>query len=313
MERWWELVVDNESPLGRTVTSAVVIAVGIVLAMVIGHIAAGRADDAYSRYYARKAVRYVMALIVLIILAGVWRAFAGRIGVVLGFAAAGLAFAMQEAIGALAGFVNIVSGRIFRVGDRVQMGGVKGDVIDITPMRTKIMEMGGPGGTDSWVSGRQYTGRIVAISNKMTFTEPVFNYSTVFEFIWEELTLPIPYEVDHQQAAEIVERHAREVSAAQGAERAIVEMTRRYPIARADVEPRVYVRATDNWIELAARFVVPVRSARRVKDELTRMILADFKAAGIEVASQTAVVTLKGGAGDGPDGDGVDDYSSVDR
>lgn len=57
MERWCELVVDNESPLGRTVTSAVVIAVGIVLAMVVGRIAANRADDAYSRYYARKAVR----------------------------------------------------------------------------------------------------------------------------------------------------------------------------------------------------------------------------------------------------------------
>ena len=302
MQQLWELFIDNDSALGRAVTSLVVIAVGVILALALGAFVAHRSRDPYTKYYARKVVRYVVAVLVLIVLAGIWRAFAGRIGLVLGFATAGLAFAMQEAVGALAGFVNILSGRIFRVGDRVQMGGVRGDVIDITPMRTKIMEMGGPGG-DSWVSGRQYTGRIVAVSNKATFTEPVFNYSTIFEFIWEELSFPIPYAADHNRAVEIMERHVREVSAAQGAERAIVEMTDRYPIARADVEPRVYRRATDNWLELTARFVIPVRAARRIKDDLTRHILDDFQAAGIEVASQTAVVTLQQAPGNG-DGDG---------
>jgi small-conductance mechanosensitive channel len=67
------------------------------------------------------------------------------------------------------------------------MGGVRGDVIDITPLRTKIMEMGSATEEQTWVRGRQYTGRIVTVSNKATFTEPVFNYSTVFDYIWEEL------------------------------------------------------------------------------------------------------------------------------
>lgn len=72
----------------------------------------------------------------LIAIAIVWRAFAGRAGIVLGFAAAGLAFAMQEVVGAVAGSFNIISGRSYRVGDRVQVGGVRGDVIDITPLRS---------------------------------------------------------------------------------------------------------------------------------------------------------------------------------
>jgi cobalamin synthase len=59
---------------------------------------------------------------------------AGRIGVVLGLLAAGIAFAMQEVIGALAGWANILSGRIFRVGGRIEMGGVRGDVIAVTPL-----------------------------------------------------------------------------------------------------------------------------------------------------------------------------------
>jgi small-conductance mechanosensitive channel len=95
------------------------------------------------------------------VIALIWRAFAGRIGVVLGLVVAGVAFAMQEVIGALAGWVNVVSGRIFRVGDRLQMGGVQGDVIDLTPLRTKILEIGSVAEDASWVKGRQHTGRIV--------------------------------------------------------------------------------------------------------------------------------------------------------
>jgi hypothetical protein len=48
----------------------------------------------------------------------------------------------------------------------------------------------------SWVKGRQTTGRIVSLSNKLTFTDPVFNYSAAFSYIWEELTLPVPYRDD---------------------------------------------------------------------------------------------------------------------
>ncbi len=292
MDRLWELLADNESAAGRLVTSALVVLVGVVLASGAGRLLARRTDDVYARYYARKLTRYVVAVLVLIALAIVWRAFAGRLGIVLGLATAGLAFAMQEVVGAVAGWFNIVSGRIFRVGDRIQMGGVRGDVIDITPLRTKVMEIGSSGDDGTWVRGRQYTGRIVSVSNKATFTEPVYNYSAVFEYIWEELTIPVPYRHNWRKAEGILREEVERVSASEGAQQAIQAMTRRYPIARADVEPRVFVRATDNWNELSARFIVPVRSARFVKDRLTRSVLDRFAAAGIRIASETSEVTL---------------------
>jgi hypothetical protein len=79
---------------------------------------------------------YVIAVPALLAIGIVWRAFAGQLGLVLGLMTAGLAFAMQEVIGALAGWFNIVSGSIYKVGDRVEVGGVRGDVIDITPPRS---------------------------------------------------------------------------------------------------------------------------------------------------------------------------------
>jgi small-conductance mechanosensitive channel len=292
VERAWELLADNESVPGRLVTSAAIVAVAVALGWCIGWLAARRTDDAYERYYARKVSRYVVTALTVVGLAVVWRAFAGRAGVVLGFLAAGVALAMQEVIGAVAGWFNIVWGRIFRAGDRIQMGGVHGDVIDVTPLRTRVMEIGSNVDDRSWVRGRQFTGRIVAISNKATFTEPVFNYSAAFEYLWEELTVPIPYDADWQRATRILSEEAVRISASDGAASAIAKMKRHYPLPSTDMEARVFSRATDNYVELSARFVVPVREARTVKDELTRNVMNRLRSAGIEVASTTQDVTV---------------------
>ncbi len=292
MDAFVELLRDNSSVLGRLVTTAALILLAVPLAALLGRLAARRGSDGYSRYYLRKATRYFVFVVLLIALAIVWRPFAGRLGVVLGLAAAGVAFAMQEVIGALAGWASILTSRQFRVGDRIQMGGVRGDVLDITPLRTKVLEIGSAGDETSWVRGRQYTGRVVSISNKAVFSEPVYNSSAAFDYLWEELTLPVPYQEDWRLAERILQEEAERTSSSAGARQAIEEMRRRYPVERAEVEPRVFVRATDNWVELSARFVVPVRGGRALKDQMSRRVLDRFTEHGLTVASATQDITL---------------------
>ncbi|MEO8692214.1 MAG: mechanosensitive ion channel domain-containing protein [Acidimicrobiales bacterium] len=296
----WDLITDNDTVGGKLVTTAVIASGAVVVGTAAGRLLARRADDRYRKYYTRKIAHYVAWVVALIALAILWRPFAGQLGLVVGLTTAGLAFALQEVIGALAGWFNILSGSIFKVGDRVQVGGVRGDVIDITPLRTKVMEIGSGVGDDTWVRGRQYTGRIVAISNKASFVEPVYNYSATFEFIWEEITIPISYSDDWQTAERIITEEAVRISTSKEAEAAIAQMIRRYPVARTEVEPRVFVRATDNYLELAARFVVPVRAARSLKDELTRRILERLSEQGITIASSTQDVTIRRVAPDAP-------------
>lgn len=289
----WDLITDNDSVEGKLVTTAVIVAIAFVVGTVVGRISTRRVDDRYRKYYARKIVHYVVVAVTLILLGIVWRPFAGQLGLVLGLMAAGIAVGLQDLIGSLAGWFNIQSGSIFRVGDRVDVGGVQGDVIDISPVRTKIMEIGSGLEGDTWVRGRQYTGRIVAIANKATFADPVFNYSASFEFIWEEVMIPIDYRDDWHGAERIMTEEAQRVSSSAEAEEAIARMIQRYPLARTEVESRVFVRATDNYLELAARFVVPVRRARSVKDELTRRVLDRLGMEGIPVASTTQNLTLR--------------------
>lgn len=288
------LLRDTTSVPGRLVSTAVVVVVAVLVAGVAGRLVARRYEDSYGRYYARKLARYAVAALTVIALAVLWRPFAGRIGVVLGLATAGIAFAMQEVIGALAGWVNILSGRVFRPGDRIEMAGVRGDVLDLTPLRTKILEIGGGEDNDtSWVRGRQYTGRIVAISNKASFTEPVYNFTAAFDYLFEEFRVVVPYRGDWRRAERILAEEVTASASSADAERAFAELSRHYPVPRTELEPRVFVRATDNWVELAARFVVPLRTARAVKDELTRRVLTRYEQAGIDIASATVDATLR--------------------
>ena len=95
--------------------------------------------------------------------------------------------------------------QFYEPGDRVQLGGITGDVIDISILRTTVMEIGG------WVKADLYNGRIVRIANSFIFKEPVYNYSADFPFVWDEIVLPIKYGCGHRLAREILYRVADEV------------------------------------------------------------------------------------------------------
>jgi small-conductance mechanosensitive channel len=290
--------------MSRLAQTAITLGAGLGAALVGVGVVQLAVRDRFDRFNARAIVRWTVIVATAFALLVVWRAFSGRSAVVVGLVAGGLTFAMQEVVGAVAGWINILAGRIYRVGDRIEIAGVQGDVIDITPLRTKIMEIGsarpllsdagaGDGaGSGSWVKGRQTTGRIVAFSNKTTFQQPVFNYSVNFDFVFEELTVPVPYQQDWRKAERILLEEARNASRSD-AEGALRAMGERYPIAHVAVEPRVYARATDNWVELSARFAVPVRASRETKSDMTHRLLERFAEHGIDVASTTIDATLR--------------------
>lgn len=284
---------DLQTNTGKLLISVLTVVGAVVVMFGLRMLFRRRIGDPAVRYHTRRITSYALTIVVLIALGLIWRPFAGQLGLVVGLLGAGLAFALQEVIGAVAGWANIISGGIYRVGDRIELGGVRGDVIDITLLRTKLMEIGSPVSETTWVRGRQYTGRIVAVSNKKTFTEAVFNFSASFEFIWEELTIPVSHDADWALAESIMLEEAQAASASEGAQEAMNLMLRRYPVPRTEVEPYVFVRATDNWMELAARFIVPVRAARSVKDGLSRRIKKRLEEAGIEIASETLEATVR--------------------
>jgi small-conductance mechanosensitive channel len=227
-------------------------------------------------------------------LISIWFNEPGRLGTAAGFFTAGVAFALQRVITAFAAYLIILRGKTFNVGDRIMMGGVRGDVISLGFMQTTIMEMGQPPGEQGddpsmWVHSRQYTGRVVTVTNDKIFDEPVYNYTLKFPYIWEEMKIPISYKDDRKKAEQIilaaVQKHTLKIS--EVSEPDLAEMERRYSMRRADLKPKVYLRLTDNWVELAVRFIAHEYGVRELKNDISREILDHLDAAGIGIASGT--------------------------
>jgi len=246
------------------------------------------------RFWTRQAINLVTAVVLLLSLISIWFDDPSRLATAIGLVTAGLAFALQKVITALAGYFVILRGKNFNVGDRITMGGVRGDVIALDFIQTTIMEMGQPPSVQNadpamWVKSRQFTGRIVTVSNAKIFDEPVYNYTRDFPYLWEEITIPITYsakrEVAEQILLECAERHTIKIS--EMSQEALQQMQKRYFIQMSDLTPKVYYRITDNWLELTVRFVVKDHSIRDLKDAVNRDILKSFDQAEIGIASAT--------------------------
>ena len=219
-------------------------------------------------------------LIVLVI----WLGAGSNLTVAMGIMGAGVAFASQEVIGSFAGYINILTGGLYRIGDRVRIGSVTGDVIDISILRTTVMEIG------EWVQADQYTGRIVTVANRIVFADPVFNYTKRWPYLWDEIMIPVTYASDWRGATEMMIEHGREYT--EGfqalAQAGLGRMASDYRLQETTVEPTIYVVMTDNWIELTLRYVVEARERRRVKALLHEELLRHFEAEqNITVASAT--------------------------
>lgn len=205
----------------------------------------------------------------------------------LGFAGAGITYALREVIVSIAGWFAILFGDFFNAGDRVRLGGIIGDVVDISALRTTLMEVG------EWVDGDQYTGRKVRVANSYIFTSPVYNYTSSFEFLWDELTIPLPFDSDlplvREILLELAEKHTD--SYKDQAKQSWSHMRRDFKLEDASLENQVYLNLRENIAEVSLRYVVHYQERREVKDKLYTDIFKRFKEEGLEIMPNTLEVS----------------------
>ena len=281
---------------GRKLLFTVIFLVCLYLINKLLRAVAGRLGGDRQRvaFWTRQGISLLVFVFGIVGMVSIWFDNPSRLATGAGLLGAGLAFAMQKVVTSFAGYFVILRGKTFNVGDRIKMGGVRGDVIALNFIQTVIMEMGEPPAVQEedpgmWVHSRQYSGRIVTISNSEIFEQPVFNYSRDFPYIWEEMHFPISFKDDRKRAEEIiltaVRDHTRDT--ANLAQPELDRLKERFFIEEADIHPRVYLRITDNWVELAVRFLCGTHKVRALKDKISRQILDDLDAAKIGIASST--------------------------
>ncbi len=276
--------------VGKAVTVLLGVTLIIILVRFVQRSLSRYVKDTDTRYRTRKFVAFFGYLVGFVLIATVFSDRLGGFTVALGVAGAGIAFALQEVIASFAGWFAISFGNFYKTGDRVQLGGIKGDVIDVGLLRTTLMECG------DWIKGDLYNGRVVRVANSFVFKEPVFNYSGEFPFLWDEITVPIKYGSDHRLAREILQQVTNEVVGDYVAFAATAwkELVQRYLIEDASVEPMITLVANDNWMEFTVRYVVDYKKRRRTKDEIFTALLDAIEHSQGRVVLASATFELAG-------------------
>ncbi|HXH86340.1 MAG TPA: mechanosensitive ion channel family protein [Nitrospira sp.] len=268
--------------LDERVISTAILGLALYVSVRLAEWAVQRAlSDERRRYTIRKVIRYTAAGIFAVSVIGIWAQRLQGLLLILGATGAGLAIALAPVIVSMAGWVLITSSNLYKVGDRIQLGGVVGDVIDIGIIRTSLLEIG------NCVAADQLSGRVVAVSNAAIFKDPVFNYTQGAPYIWDEFTVPISYGPHWERAQptilEAVSDYTNEVAAP--AKVMLQQLPGMSLIGSPETHAQVYISLTEHWVACTLRYVVHARSRRTVKHRLQIQTLKALANAGIEIAS----------------------------
>lgn len=277
LNNWRDSVRDEErDDLRQLLLRLGVLALMIALVFGLGEIwrrASFRyVHDTRRRYQALLMRRIVIWTAVVIIVIVTFATQLGSVFTFAGLITAGIAVAMQNVITSIVGYFFLIGKYGLRVGDRVSIAGVTGEVVEIGLVRIHLMELGGPG--DS-----QPSGRIVAFSNSIVFqpTAGIFKQIPGTNFVWHELKLTLASETDYHSAKD---RILKAVESALGHYRENIDSQRRTvernlsTVSAGELQPKVRLHYTASGIEATVRYPVEIEKATDIDDHLMRELLA---------------------------------------
>lgn len=243
------------------------------------------------RHQYRKRTTYIAALIYFVILLYIWAESTIQWTTVLSVMGAGVALALHEVLLNMAGWLYIMVRRPYVEGDRIELGDVKGDVIDIRLFQTSLLEIG------NWVDGDQSTGRLVHLPHGQIFRNSLYNYTKGFEFIWHELSIIVTFESNWEKAREILlkcgEEESQEIQ--EKVQKKIDRMAREYLIYYKRFTPIVYTKIEDSGVKLTLRYLTEAKKRRSGVHTISQKVLSAIgNASDIDFAYPTYRIYKKG-------------------
>jgi small-conductance mechanosensitive channel len=232
-------------------------------------------EDVKQRHQLRKIVTYAfwIALTIAAVTLFAERLALADIGTVLGLIAAAVTIALADVVRSLAGWIYITSRRGVEIGSRVEVEGIKGDVIDIGLLKTTLLEVGEP-----LVHALQSTGRIVTVPNSLFLMGKVIASASVNPLVWQEMQIQVTFESDWKLARQIIQEIADEQyqKIVPDLRAGFEKLERQFAFRLGSTAPIVYTEIADSGVMLTLRYLTPVRRRRSSVDNISGRILDRF-------------------------------------
>ncbi len=231
-----------------------------------------RFEDYRDRYQWTKTIKTITVILAIILLSRVWLGIFESMGTFLGLLSAGLAIAFKDLLVNLGGWLFIALRKPFKIGDRVQLDNVIGDVIDLRLFQFSVIEVG------NWVDADQSTGRIIHLPNGLIFSKWQANYTAGFDYIWNEIPVLVTFESDWKKAKQILSDalNANSLNLTPEIEKQVREASKRYMIVYNNLSPIVYTSVRDSGVLLTMRYICHARKRRTTEESIWEDVLNKF-------------------------------------
>ncbi len=267
-----EYIENSPDVTASIIETLVVILVLWLVRLIVFRIIVKRTDSKRTQYKWRKNLTYISVFVAILLIGRIWFVGIGSLATFLGLLSAGLAIALKDPVTDLAAWLFIMWRKPFDVGDRIELLGARGDVIDVRPFKFTILEIG------NWVDADQSTGRVIHIPNHQVFTGQLANYTSDFKFIWNEIQVLVTFESDWKKAKGILQTIIRATSKefTEEAKKQIAKASKSYLIEYRYLTPIVYTDVKDSGINLTVRYLTDPRRRRGTSQKIWEEILEEF-------------------------------------
>ena len=271
--------VQNYPVVSKLIIAFAVVVVCLMVLRLIDVYFIGRVRNIVYQYNLRRVSKLVLGLVIAFFVLTIFFQNWYTAVVSFGLISLILGFALQTPITSFIGWIYILVREPYRVGDRIKIGMVTGDVIDVNYLDTTLWEFGG-----DYLSTEHPSGRIVKFPNSNVLNTPVYNYTwPLFPYIWNEIKFHIAYNSDLEFVAETMKEVAeKEVGEAMMKQVEVFrQLLAQTPVNQLEVQERPVVMfrvAENSWLEAIVRYLVHPKEAGRVKSRLIVELLKELNA-----------------------------------
>lgn len=226
-----------------------------------------------SLFMARRLVRYVISAMAAGVLIGFLFDDLSVMVTMLGIVGAALVISLQDVCTSVFGWFVIMAGGKLGIGDRLEVDGTRGDVIDIQLLRTTLVEING------WLGVDQPTGRVILIPNNFIFKQKVFNFTHGHPFIWSKIDVTVTFATPIASAFVLFQRILDEETSDEFAEarKAASQMQEQYGVEDATYNPKIYTHIADSGVTLSLIYVNHYRRSTAARNRINRRIVAELE------------------------------------
>ena len=223
-------------------------------------------------YLWKKSTFYGILGIMIISAGMLWMTQIASLGAFLGVVSVGLAFLLKDPLTNLVGWLYVVSRRAFRVGDRIEIDGLIGDIVDFKFFNTVLMEI------DGEKRSELSTGRLVHVPNSTFMARPVYNFNHGFSHIWNEVNVLITFESDWKMAEGFLRSHldSEDKEISNRVKQQLRKLSPEFLLLDKNVDPQLFISVVSDGVELRMRYLVEPKNRVGSEDRIWRGILDDF-------------------------------------